>query len=302
MSEILDCLVVGGGPGGLTAAIYLARFRRRVVVIDAGRSRAAWIPRSHNLPGFPEGVPGEALLANMRAQAERYGAVIHDGTVVRLDRGADGVFVAAWETAEPIRARTVILATGVVETEPELPDVVAAIRSGVIRVCPICDGFEAAGRRIGVIGRDDHAAAEALFLRTYSDKAAVLLVEDGQLSPERRRALDEAGVELIGTTIDKVSVDAERVTAVCTAAGVEHRFDALYSAFGTVAQHALAKAAGAKVDDGGCLFVGDHQETSVDDLYAAGDVVRGLNQIAVAEGEAAIAATAIHNRLPRNPA
>ncbi len=81
-----------------------------------------------------------------------------------------------------------------------------------------------------------------------------------------------------------------------------HEFDALYSAFGTTPQSMLAHALGARIDDCGNLYAGDHQETSVEGLYAAGDLVRGLNQISVANGEAAIAATAIHNRLPRHPA
>ena len=92
---MLDCLVVGGGPAGLTAAIYLARFRRNFRVIDAGDSRASWIPLSHNHAGFPDGISGDALLARMRAQAERYGAVIERGEVSRLERLDGGGFVRA---------------------------------------------------------------------------------------------------------------------------------------------------------------------------------------------------------------
>src|SRR5688500_8938070 len=92
---MLDCLVVGGGPAGLTAAIYLARFRRSFRVIDAGDSRASWIPLSHNHAGFPDGISGNALLARMRAQAERYGTVIEGGEVGRLERLEGGGFAAS---------------------------------------------------------------------------------------------------------------------------------------------------------------------------------------------------------------
>jgi thioredoxin reductase (NADPH) len=85
-----DCLVVGGGPAGLTAAIYLARFRRSALVIDAGNSRAAAIPKSHNHPGFPDGISGETLLQTLRVQAEEYGAKIASGTVLSLKTTADG--------------------------------------------------------------------------------------------------------------------------------------------------------------------------------------------------------------------
>lgn len=303
MDSILDCLVIGGGPAGLTAGIYLGRFRRRVMVVDAGASRVAWIPRSHNLPGFPDGVPGDTLLKQMRIQAAQYGAELREGRVAALRRGEDGVFTAEVDN-DPISARTAILATGVVENVPPLPNVADAIRRGLIRVCPICDGFEAAGKRIGVLGEGGHAVGEALFLRTYSDRVSVLLVgPPGQpLDPDRRRQAEAAGIEVISTTIERVNMDAQQATAACSEDGTERRFDTIYSAFGTVAQHHLAGELGADIDQGGCLFVDEHQQTSVEGLFAAGDVVRGLNQISVAEGEAAIAATAIHNRLPRNPA
>src|SRR3712207_2958758 len=90
----LDCLIIGGGPGGLTAAIYLARFRRRFLLVDAGQSRASWIPRSHNHPAFPDGINGIELLERMRAQLASHEADIQHGTVTCLSRNADGSFSA----------------------------------------------------------------------------------------------------------------------------------------------------------------------------------------------------------------
>ena len=146
--EPLDCLVVGGGPAGLSAAIYLARFRRRFRVIDGGLSRAATIPLSHNHPGFPDGIGGPALLARMRRQAEVYGARIDSGLVEGLERRrGDDTFVAAvGNDGEVVRARTVLLATGVMDIEPDLPDVLGAVRRGLVRHCPICDAYEVIDR------------------------------------------------------------------------------------------------------------------------------------------------------------
>ncbi|WP_083949184.1 NAD(P)/FAD-dependent oxidoreductase [Sphingobium cloacae] len=86
-----DALIVGGGPAGLTAAIYLARYRRRVIVVDEGHSRAKWIPRSHNHAGFPDGINGEELLGRIRDQAERYGATITTGRIDRLKASLQGL-------------------------------------------------------------------------------------------------------------------------------------------------------------------------------------------------------------------
>ena len=133
-----DCVVVGAGPAGLTAAIYLARFRRKVLVIDAGGSRAVWIPKSHNYPGFPEGIGGKALLARMRRQAEQYGTRIVSGNVSELK-----VVKTAFrlKTAEgTLAARKVILATGVIDNEPAVPGFEAAVRVVQDRpaASPIC--------------------------------------------------------------------------------------------------------------------------------------------------------------------
>jgi thioredoxin reductase (NADPH) len=292
-----DCLIVGGGPAGLTAALYLARFRRRALVADTGASRASWIPRSHNLPGFPEGMHGQDLLQRLARQAQDYGAELRQGKVERLSPEPEG-FRASFRDAE-VTARTVILATGVVETVPAVPGMAEAITRALVRVCPICDGFEAAGRRIGVLGSGDHAAREALFLRTYADDISLVLTPDATLTDDTRVELHDAGVRVLHTALESVVVEADTVTAVCTEGGQPNRFEVLYAAFGITAQTHLVRGLDVELDALGRIVVGEHQETRQKGLYAAGDVVRGLNQISVAEGEAAIAATAIHNRLGR---
>jgi len=299
MTELLDCLVIGGGPAGLTASIYLGRFRRRVTVIDKGWSRAEWITLSHNLPGFPNGISGPVLLEAMRSQARRYGASLQKGVVDALHRTDDGRFAATIDGVD-LRADTILLATGVIENKPPLPHLADAVKRGLIRTCPICDGYEAIGKRAAVLGAGEHAAAETLFLRTYSDRVTLLLPADrgDALSEATRRAL-VSGVIITHVTVGAVSLDDNGVVALEVEDGKTHRFDLVYSAFGTTSQSQLAKALDSRADASGRLFVDEHQQTSVKGLYAAGDLVRGLNQIAVADGEAAIAATAIHNFLPK---
>jgi thioredoxin reductase (NADPH) len=294
-----DCLVVGAGPAGLTAAIYLARFRRRFLVVENGSSRAAWIPRSHNHPGFPDGVRGKTLLARMRRQAEAYGARVGTGLVEALQRGKGGF--RATIDGTPLLARTVILATGVVDNLPDVPELVDGVAKGLVRICPICDGYEVMGQSVGVIGRDDHCASEAIFLRTWSDDVTFIHIGPEPLPPPIRAQLSAAGVEVIESAIRAVRVERRRITAFDFGAGEPRRFDVVYSALGVTPRSELAVQEGAKLDASGRLIVNEHQETSVPGLYAAGDVVRGLNQISTAEGEGAIAATDVHNRL-RNKA
>ena len=300
--DVLDCLVVGGGPAGLTAALYLARFKRRFLVVDEGSPRAAWIPTSHNIPFFAEGIPGPEILARQRAHAERYGVHVVAGSVAGLRKLPGGSFDAAIEekggAARQVRARRVLLATGAVDTEPELPDLPDAVRRGLVRYCPICDGYEARDRRIAVIGHGAHGLGEAAFVaRTYSDDVTLLtLGRRLELDPEQREVAERHRIKVAEEPVAALEVQGERIAAVRTGGGAEHRFDALYSALGLEYRTGLALALGAGHDAQGALIVDDHNQTTVKGLYAAGAVVRGLDQIVVAMGHAAVAATAIHNR------
>ncbi len=295
---MLDCLIIGGGPAGLIAATYLARFRRNVEVIDAGSSRASLIPLSHNCPGFPDGITGDELLTRLRDQATRYGARLADGRIEYLSRNEAGIFTAM-NGHEAIQARNVLLATGVLDIEPALPNLADAIRQGYIRHCPICDGYEIIDKKVAVIGQGKSLLREAIFLRHYTDQLTVLtLGENIGLDESDHKLLQQHGIRVIDEPIVEVYIEHGKIAALRGHGGTRHQFDTLYSALGTKVRSELALALGAACDDQHCLVVGqDHVETSIPGLYAAGDVVSGLNQISVAAGQAAIAATAIHNRL-----
>lgn len=288
-----EILIIGAGPAGLTAATYLARFRRRVLVADGGAPRACWIPVSHNMPGFPQGITGDAILRRMTEQAEEYGAVVEPGRVEALTQGENGF--TARLNGRDLTVRAVLLATGVIDHHPDLPGVERAIERALVRICPICDGYEAIDKAVAVIGEDDKGVREAAFLRTYSDRVTLIHVGPAEaLTAEAE--LERIGVELIRAPIDNVELEGDRVTALSWG-GSFRVFDLVYSALGTSPNADLAEGLGAQIGEDGRLFVDAHQATSVAGLYAAGDVVRGLNQIAVAGAEAAVAATAIHNAL-----
>jgi thioredoxin reductase (NADPH) len=302
MQEFVDCLIIGGGPAGLTAAVYLARFRRRFLLINDQTSRAALIPISHNCPGFPDGIAGTDLLVRQRAHAERYGAPIMAGTVTGLVRESRGGFIAELKElgemgSRHIRARMVLLATGALDIEPELPDIRQAIRRGYIRHCPICDGFEVIDQKVAVIGFGKGGMGDALFMRTYSaDITLLTLGHKMGLTQADREKVEASGVRIVEEPVTEVSVERDRITALRLLNGRELRFDALYSALGSHVRSDLARNLGARHDEKGALIVDEHQQTSVTDLYAAGDVTSSVDQLSVAMGQAAIAATAIHNR------
>ncbi len=294
-----DCLVVGGGPAGLTAAIYLARFHLSLKLVDAGRSRASLIPCTRNHAGFPDGISGEELIARMKAQACKYGASIATARVTRLDR-IEGGFEAEWGEG-PVTARTVLLATGVENRRPPMDEALhdEALARGLIRYCPICDGYEVTDRKVGVIGSGARGVAEAAFLRSYTADITLIAPDRAHgLAAEDRRTLGELGIRTVDGPCHAVAA-LENAIVVETPHG-HHTFDSVYPALGSDVHSDLAAQIGVALStETGCIIVDAHQRTNVPGVYAAGDVVLGLDQISHAMGGGGVAATTIRNDLTR---
>jgi len=296
MATIYDTIIVGAGPAGLTAATYLARFRRRIVIIDSGHSRAGLIPITHNYPGFPAGLSGTELLVRLREQAARYGVQVRHDTVNALTRTPEG-FVASLQ-GERMVSKTVILATGVADRCPDMADIRTATLGGSLRWCPICDGYDVADQNVAILSTAAEGPAHALFLRTYTPSLTLFIQPDsGTVESEQRRSLEQAGIQIIEEPIQSLQVTAAKQVQVQLSQGQTLLFDTLYPMLGSDARDELGTALGAQCSDGE-LVVDAHQQTTVPGLYAAGDVVKALNQMSVGMGHATIAATAIHNRLP----
>ena len=294
-----DCQIIGAGPAGLTAAIYLARFHLKVSLVDSGASRAAMIPRTRNHSGYPGGISGQALLELMRQQAGEFGVKVEPGEIDRLERSGD-VFIARYGT-QTIHARSVLLATGVINRRPRMDEGAhsVALERGLIRYCPICDGYEVTDRRVAVIGTNTHGHDEALFLRMYT-RDVTLIAPDSQhiLNAKERQQLEDAGVVVRDGPCGPLRVEQDRIL-VPTPFGFL-AFDSVYPALGSIIRSQLAIQLGAEATGDGCLVIDPHQRTSVPGLYAAGDVAKGLDQISHAMGEAGVAATAIRNDLARS--
>ncbi|MDE2403090.1 MAG: NAD(P)/FAD-dependent oxidoreductase [Sphingomonadales bacterium] len=292
-----DCLIVGGGPAGLTAAIYLARFHLTVLVVDSGKSRARSIPLTRNHAGFPEGIAGSELLARMEEQARSYGALVQRGKVETIEGDAESEFVAHG-AGGPVRARTILNATGVVNRRPPLLDEDAharALQRGQIRYCPICDGYEVTDRAVAVIGTGERGCNEALFLRSYTRQVTLVSPQrQHDLDAGQRARLADAGIAIAGP-YTRISADETAIHLLL--AGREVAFDSIYPALGSDVRSRLAGALGARLSGEGCVTVDRHQRTSVPGVYAAGDVVLGLDQISHAMGEGGVAATTIRNDL-----
>ena len=300
IDEVLDCVVVGAGPAGLTAALYLARFRRQVVLLDSGQSRAALIPMSHNYPGFPQGISGVDLLERLRIQAAHYGIVLHRGTVDRVSKIAGG-FNISFEK-QTLRTTTVLLATGVLDRQPlDIPNLHTATLSGAIRWCPICDGYEVSDQHVALLADTQSGYKHVLFLRTYTRRLTWFVrASNTDLNRDEICILNDLGIEVITDSVTRIDAISGPGVTIEIVNSASRRFDTLYPMVGCQPRIELLENLDVRMDDTHQLWVDEHQCTSVPGLYAAGDVVHALNQMSVGAAHAAIAATAIHHRLAPN--
>jgi thioredoxin reductase (NADPH) len=296
MRETVHCLIVGGGPAGLTAAIYLARFRLKVLIADSGHSRALLIPRTHNHAGFPDGIAGADLLARMQRQAARYGAQVEKVRVQRILQKEHSFHVDLG--SRTILASAILLATGLTNRRPNMPDTLhdQALAEGKLRYCPVCDGYEVTDQRVGVIGTGIRGMKEAEFLRSYTNDVTLIAPEGPhEISTDDRERMNALGVTMLDGPMSNFALTENGLSF--EAGGNRLEFSSVYPALGSKFHADLARALDADCTEEGCIRVDDHQRTSVEGLYAAGDVVLGLDQISHAMGEAGVAATTIRNDL-----
>ena len=284
---VVDAVVVGGGPAGLAAATWLARYRRRVVVLDGEDYRNRWVEATHGYLGSDPVDPAEL---RKRALAD-LGA--YESTEVRCTRAtavrkAGDVFAVETEDGT-LEARRLVLATGVADVFPEVGRFFEHYGASVFH-CPSCDGYEARDRRVVVFGWSRQIVDFALDLLEWA--ASVTVVTDGRPfegDQDHRAELAAAGIEVVED--DAVELVGERGALE----GVRLRRAGTVPAdmaFFNIAHRPitdLAEQLGCALTDQGCIEVDEDGATSIPGVYAAGDVTPGMQVVQVAAAKGAIA-------------
>ncbi len=251
------------------------------------------------MPATPKASRARSSSRGCWSRRSKYGAVREEKRVEHLAKAGDH-FVVGTDVGT-YTARTVLLATGVVNRRPDaLADDVhdQALARGLLRYCPVCDGYEVTDKRVGVIGTSKHGTSEALFLRGFTaDLTLISPHGDHDLDDECITQLDEAGIARESGPCGGFAIEGDKLAF--DTLDKRMAFDSVYPALGSHVRSELAKLAGARTTDEGCVIVDDHFETDVPGLFGAGDVVLGLDQISHAMGQAGVAATAIRNHLAK---
>lgn len=289
-----DAIIVGGGPAGLSAAVYLGRARRRTLLLHSGHSMAKWELEVQNYLGFPQGIAGTDLLERGLAQVVRYGVDVIEDTV------------ASVMVAEPFRltgretryeGKRILLATGLTHLPPDIPGVKDCLGHSLF-FCKDCDAYRVQGRRIAIIGRNNEAAEYALGMLAFS--ASVTICTNGEpFTWDTRHAgwLQEYGVSVWSPRIGTVDHEGGSIRSFTLESGQQLMVDAAFTTRGDLPHNGLAAQAGAALNEEGQVMVDHCMQTTVPGLYAAGCLTPANCQMIIAAGQGAIAGQAINRSL-----
>lgn len=292
MAEFYDAIIIGSGPAGLTAALYLGRAGQKSIVLEKEfpGGYTAKIAEIENYPGY-ENISGFDLTTIMQRQAERFGAkIVYPVEVVALDLGND---IKRVHTRDGVyEAYAVIIAIGVSRKKLEVPGAKEYLGKGV-SYCATCDGAFFRNKKVAVVGADDEAAEEALYLADLADQVTVVPHKEIDIVDTLLgRLRSKKNVTILPASKIKAVVGDELVTGLAVIQdGTEKVIgvDGVFIAMGSTPISALIQQAGLRVDDRGCLMTDRHQRTNLDGVFAAGDCTCGGMQIITAAGEGAVA-------------
>lgn len=300
--ELYDVIVVGAGPAGLSAALFLARYRRRVLTFHHNSPRNAYSHGVHGFLGNDGILPGD-LLARGRDEVAKYGGLVVEACVTRAERVGEERF-RVWRqggevAAESFDARRLLLATGLRDLTPDCPGFREFYGRSVFH-CPDCDGFEVTGERVAVLGRGRSTVGFTLGLLTWTDRLTLISSGEPGLSDEERDKLSRFDIPVTTRVVASLEGDVEagRLERVCFEDGSTLECDALFFNLGTEPASSLHRMLDCALDEeSGLVRVDDEHQTSVPGLYAAGDLTPRSQLAVVAAAEGAMAAIHIHKSL-----
>ncbi len=322
-----DSVIIGGGPAGLSTAVYLGRLRRSSMVVDDHEGRSLWQQVNRNYLGFPDGIEAAELRKLGRRQAANYGTQFCNGQVENIVRqgklfcvrivpslpisdepeegsqerreedaaDASKVGETQIEGHAELWASTLVFACGVQDHFPEFLGRDECV-GRTLFWCIICDGYEAIDKRAVVLGDDEEAASTALQLRQFTAQITLVAGEPTfKLPPARLDDLKTAGITTVTGRVQNLPNDDGCVTALELEGGQTIPIDVLFTVHEKTPRSDLARALGVKCDEQGYIAADDEQKTKVPGIFAAGDVTRKHNhQISSAVHEGGMAAAAVN--------
>ncbi len=297
MKSLYDCVVIGGGPAGITAAIYLARLNRSVLVIDKKRGRWNHNQVNDNYLGFPKGIAARLLRSKGKQQAKKFGAkfILDEAKTIK---NLEGKFSIKGDK-QTYSGRSLILATGVGDFYPfTVKDIYIG---NSVFWCIICDAYKVRKKEVVVVGHDDKAVSCCMRLLNFTKKISLLTncaAGADTISHHARRILEKNNIPIVSGVITKIRGKRGLLEGLLLDTGTFIAANYMFSKQGTLPNTQLATQLGVIIEGEGYIKIDVEQRTNIDHVYAAGDVTNEFNhQIITAAHEGSTAAVSVNEDL-----
>ena len=296
--KTMDCIIIGGGIAGLQAAIQLGRYKHSIMVIDSNQGRSTICKGYQNILGWPDGVSGEELRKLGKIHAEKYGVEFLNGVVISLQKEKNH-FLIQTSSNQTFQARTVFLATGLVDHLPKLENLLPCLGKSIY-VCPDCDGYEVSDKKTIVLGSGNTGASMAATLTYWTNDVTFINHTKEQPDSKKVKELEDLNIEIINETLTRILLDDKgNFAGVELENGKTISGEKGFTGFsGNKINAELAEQVGVNLNDSRHIIVNPRtKETSVEGIWAGGDLTAHSEQVTISMGDGSQAAIWIHKRL-----
>ncbi len=295
--EIQDCIIVGGGPAGLNAAVVLGRCHRKVLLFDTATYRNRYSHGMHNYLTRDDIPPTDFLEISLK-EVNKYGAVIIKNKITNARKNSDGNFDVKDEKGNTYQSKKLLIATGLWDSLPEIPGF-KELYGKSVHHCPYCDGWENSGKELGVYAKNKNGFELALALKGWSNNVTLYTDGKNKLKPMEVETLMANDIKVINYPVDHLRHTNDQLKAVVFKNGDESTCEAIFFVNGFAQQCNLAETFGCNMTKKGVVLTNRYQQTNVEGLYVAGDAARDMHFVVVAAAEGAKAAVLINKELQK---
>lgn len=295
--EVYDCIIVGGGPAGMNAAIVLGRCRRKVLLFDTEQYRNKYSHGIHNYLTRDDILPHD-FLQLCHKELQKYSVQKIHKKVVSANKNDDNVFVVKDENGSIYYSKKLLIATGLIDTLPNIEGIQDFFGQSVFH-CPYCDGWEVRDKKIGVYARNKEGWELALALKGWSDNVTLYTDGKNKVKPFQKEYLDANEIAVVRTQILKLIGQNGQLEKIAFKNGEQRDCDTLFFVNGYEQQCNIAEAFGCEVSKKGVIVTNRLQQTNIKGLYVAGDASKDMQFVVVAAAEGAKAGVTINKELQK---
>lgn len=296
--EVYDCIIVGGGPAGLNAAVVLGRCRRKVLLFDTESYRNRVSHGMHNYLTRDDILPAH-FLEICHKEMEKYSVQKLNKKIISAKKNDEGIFAVKGENGTTYYSKKLLVATGLNDTLPEVDGFKEFYGKSVFH-CPYCDGWEVRDKKVGVYAKNKEGWELALSLKAWTNDVTLYTDGKNKVKANQKKYLDANQIPVITMPFGKLQGKEGQIEKIIFKNGEERNCEALFFVNGYTQQCNLAEAFGCNVSNKGVIITNRHQQTNIEGLYVAGDAAKDMHFVVVAAAEGAKAGVTINKELQKN--